>query len=395
MPRPLHSALQDLPLLGVCVLVSVAVSIGAGSLVANMIVERQTEIWQRLWASSSREGVTSSTSSSVEVFPLDASRTLNPSMAFFMARRASPVLDVYKKSAFEKNGDDLLSGREKAMGAAVALTSDGWLVMPSTVIKDLRVADVAIAFRGQAYAIEQAIRDTATDAVFIKIQARDLPVTALVRATDVIGGMQVWVEPRRQHVSPEVVLDVRADNASIDPVSSERASRRFFVGGEGNILMVGGAVWDGGGRLVGLLESRDADGWRVLPASDLSSALTGILTRGVIIHATLGVRAYDLAHLDFLTTRPSLPLRGAWIQGDRRGMQPGVAKQSVTAKLLKEGDVIEGIERDILDGTADLGERLLDYPPGTRVTLSGRHVDGMRFQIPVTLGTASSTERLK
>jgi S1-C subfamily serine protease len=61
---------------------------------------------------------------------------------------------------------------------------------------------------------------------------------------------------------------------------------------------------------------------------------------------------------------------------------------------LADGDVIERIERDILDGTADLGERLFEYRPGASVSVSGRRRKDA-FQAEVTLGAEVVSENLK
>lgn len=365
----------------------------SGYLAAEIALQQEAAARQSMSVQPPEDEHPSSTKSTVEVIPLEARPAQSSSMAVFTTRRASPVLDLIKKSSLEKNGEDLIGSSEKVFGSALSLTSDGWLVAPFAVMKDVRVADTLVVYQGRTYQLQKAMRDLSTDAVFLKINAQDLPVTAFVKATDVADGMPVWMESRAQRVSPEVILDVHVSTSSSDPVSSERATRRFLVSGA-TASMMGGGVWDANGRLVGLLESLSADGWVVLPASDLSSALTSLLSGGDIRHASLGIRAYDLTQIILGETRADLPRRGAWIRGDRRGVMPGIVKQGVAAKVLREGDVIERIERDILDGTADMGERLLDYPVGTQVTLSGTR-QGKPFQSVVTLGVYNATEILK
>jgi S1-C subfamily serine protease len=56
--------------------------------------------------------------------------------------------------------------------------------------------------------------------------------------------------------------------------------------------------------------------------------------------------------------------------------------------------VILRVERDILDGTLDLGEILADYRPGATVTLRVWR-DGTDFDLPVTLGSVTTSEPLK
>ncbi len=392
MSRFLTNPLFRIPLLIVLLLACFGVSGLVGLLSAQMIVEQHLKGLRQLFVEK-QIVATTSTIPTVKVVSLESRPPGPPSFTLFTSRRSSPVLDVMKKSALEKYGDDVFTSSDKAFASAIALTTDGWMVMPDTAFKESRVADLVVLYQGRTYSLQKAVRDTTIGAVFLKIMVQDLSVTAFVKSTDVEQGMPVWIEPRSQHVSPQVILDTHVSASSSDPFSSERSVRRFLVSSSGQGMFAGGAVWDESGRLVGILESRVADGWIVLPASNLSSALSAVLSGQEIQHALLGVHAFDLSEIVFGETSSTIPKRGAWIHADRRGML-GVGKQSPAIQVLREGDVIERIERDILDGTADLGERLLDYRPGTTVNVFGKR-QGKDFHFMVTLGTFIASEILK
>lgn len=388
--NPLHQIVGiTVALLGV-----LGAGAGAGFFGAQLALQEQTNEWQRFLAEQREATSSTSTKPGVEIVPLERPLSSTP-VALFASRRVSPVLDLIKKSSLEKVGEDLIGSPDRLTGAAVALTADGWLATSHAAVRDVRLADLLVVHQGRSYPIQKAIHDTSTDAVFLKTSIQDLPVTAFVKATDVAYGLPVWMEPRSRFVSQQMILDVHITTATTtDVVSSERASRRFFMTGQSDARISGGGVWDGNGRLIGLLDTRLNDGWTVLPASNLSSALLAVLSGGEIRHASLGVRTYDLTDIILDQAQTDLPNRGAWIHADRRGTAPGIVKLGPAAKVLREGDVIERIERDILDGTADLGERLLDYPPGTRVTVYGQR-EGVRFEEVVTLGTVVTGEVLK
>jgi S1-C subfamily serine protease len=147
--------------------------------------------------------------------------------------------------------------------------------------------------------------------------------------------------------------------------------------------------------LVGILEAADEAGaWRVLPAAPIGSALAQFLQNGSIQRASLGVRSYDLSSVTVDAPSSTLPSLGAWLHADRKTGAAAVNTKGVSAKSLRDGDVIERIERDILDGSADLGERLLDYRPGVAVNLTVSR-KGEEMQIPVTLGTETVSETIK
>ncbi|MFA6429588.1 MAG: PDZ domain-containing protein [Patescibacteria group bacterium] len=309
-----------------------------------------------------------------------------------VTRRLSPVATIAKKPTSVT--EDTLIADEQHVGSAVAITSDGWFASVASVFKNVRVADVVVLWQGKTYPITKAVRDTATDAVYLKTAITGLPTSAFAEPQDMSVGLAVWTEPVAQRIYPNALVDLRAP-VMIDPVLSEHAARRFLVDGSVDTLF-GGAVWDERGQLVGLVESKTKEGWRVLPAGDLRTALSSLLANGEIRHASLGVRASDLARLTFgiATTTRNASNKGAWIRTDRRTNQPAVIAGGAAGKVLKEGDVIERIDRDILGGSADLGEILLEYRPGTQVTLAIAR-KGESLEIPVTLGSYNAAELLK
>jgi S1-C subfamily serine protease len=221
-----------------------------------------------------------------------------------------------------------------------------------------------------------------------------LPTPAFVRASDVVPGASVWVESGPRQLAPEILLTVRA-RPSTDPVPSNKLSRRFLVSGAKEGRRAGASVWDGAGRLIGLLESSEAGGWRVIPAGPIGSTLSQMFSGdGLIRRSTLGVRALDLSTITFDAATSSLSSLGAWVRADRKLKLPAVTPSGPSARALSDGDVIERVERDILDGTADLGERLLDYRPGASVAISGRRKNAA-FQAEVTLGSEIVSEQIK
>ena len=325
-----------------------------------------------------------STTPAVEIVPVvrrSAGALVFPST--FTARRISPVIALAKKGS---GGEESVVTEEQEVGRAVAMTNDGWIVTPLSALRGLRVADLVALWKGRAYPIKKAIRDTTTDAVFLKTDIADLPTVAFVASTDFESGLAVFVEPDASRIYPEALVDERLP-AINDLVSSERAIRRLIVSGQAGGRGVGGAVWDERGQLVGLLESWRANGWSVLPANDLDAALASLLANGEIRHAALQIRGTDLSRVTFERTTKNLPVLGFWLRAT-------VSANGPAAKLLRDGDVIERVERDVLDGTADLGERLLDYRPGTQVSLSGSR-NGQPFTVTATLGSVVTSETIK
>ncbi|MEK7473798.1 MAG: S1C family serine protease [Patescibacteria group bacterium] len=326
----------------------------------------------------------------VEVIPVE-SRPITPAYpAAFAERRTSGVLTLVRRL---RTATEEPISPERELGSAVAVTSDGWLVTTDAALEGVRLADLGVIVDGRVQAVESGMRDTSTGVVYLKISADGLPTTAFVRPTDVVAGAPVWIESTPRQLVPEIVLTVRA-RPSVDPVSSEEATRRFLVSGSPERLKPGAAVWDGAARLIGLLESDEFGDWRVIPAGPIGSSLSQMFSNGEIRRATLGVRSLDLVTLSFDAATTTLPALGAWLRPNRTLGLPAIVARGPAVGVLQEGDVIERVERDILDGAADLGERLLDYRPGATVTVSGRR-RGTAFQAQITLGSEITSEALR
>lgn len=325
----------------------------------------------------------------VEIIPLE-SRPLSSSLPAIFTERQSAAFPLVRRSS--RTSDQPVTD-DRLLGSAVAITSDGWLVTSDSAVGSLRLADLSVAIDGIARPVERAVRDRSTDLVYLKVSAFGLTVPGFVRALDVTSGSAVWVEAERRAFRPEAILSVRAHER--DAVSSERAGRRYMVSGEASTHAAGAPVWDGGGRLIALLDGFDeeAGAWRALPAGNAGRDLASLLSNGEIRRASLGVRALEIDGLLFDAAR-AFPKSGAWLRAERRTGLPAIVPAGPAAGILRDGDVIERIERDILDGTADLGERLLEYRPGAEVTLIGRRGnDALSAQ--VTLGSTVASEEIK
>lgn len=327
----------------------------------------------------------------VEIIPIE-SRPLTPAYpAAFAERRTSAVVALVRRMARPAADEPVAPERE--FGSAVSVTTDGWLATTEATISGVRLADISVAVNEKVFPVERGVRDTSTGIVYLKIRATGLPTPAFVRASDVVSGVPVWVESSPRQLAPEIVITSRARSSS-DPVTSSKAGRRFLVSGPEE-RRSGSAVWDGAGRLVGLYEKTEAGDWRVIPAGPIGSSLAQLFSGdGQIRRATLGVRSLELAGLAFDAATSGLPTLGAWLRPDRKLGLPAITPNGPSARVLADGDVIERIERDILDGTADLGERLFDYRPGSSVSVSGRRKNAA-FQADVTLGSEIVSENLK
>lgn len=316
----------------------------------------------------------------VQIVPIEPRPLIPAYPPAFLERRVSSVLTLVRRA---RNEQAPLPA-ERELGAAVALTSDGWLATSRATVDGLRLVDMGVAWSGRVFPVRRAVRDSSTDIVYLKIDVNNLPAVAFARASDVQSGAAVWFEARPGQLRADLVIDESAMQTR-DALSSERAGRRFLVQGLSGEAS-GAAVWDGGGKLVGIADVQSENGATVIPAEGLGNALAQLIGNGEILRPLLGIRGIDLADITLETSSSSLPRIGTWVRSVPAG--------TPAYRNLAENDVIERVERDILDGNADLGERLLDYRPGVTLTFYGRR-NGQPFQARVTLGSHNTAETIK
>lgn len=330
-----------------------------------------------------------STSTQVEIIPVQPAdagyETLPESLS---SGRATPTLSVFR--ADQKNAEALTFAQDQ-FAVAVALTADGWLVVPSSALPaSTRLADLSIGWQHRLYTPTKGVRDLATGITFLKIDAQNLPVAGLVSRVDVDLTQTVWREAVPNQYAQSAVLRIGQISPSATSLSSDQWNRRFLLtdAASGSAS----AVWDTRGRLIGISETSSTKA--VIPADVIRSGLSSLLATGDIRRPTLGVRYIDLSDSYLSSSAKALPEKGAWLQAEKKGSSPAVASTSAAAKVLREGDVIERIDNDVLDGRWSLAEHVLEYRPGSQVTVSGIR-DAKPFQAQVTFGSAVTSELLK
>ncbi len=355
---------------------------GAAKSVAVGLDSRLSQLWSRVTIQQSASTSTTNPTPIAQIFPLEtARRPVYP--AVFANRSASPLVPVVRKTGLKLTEPAVLPA-DRIQGYGVSLTSDGWIVLPATVFGTGPSSDLGILWRSRLYPIKQAVRDRSTDLVFLKIEATNLPVTTFVSPLDVVPGLGVWAELEPRHFRPETIIATDA-RASREVIPSERLNRRFLVSLNERLSRPGAAVWADNGGLVGLVLAADASGGQVLPTSAIASALSQVLASRPLERSALGLKVQDISALVYEGARVGWPEQGILVRQ---------ISSTTTASFLQEGDIIERMDRDAFDGIVDLGERLLDYRPGTKVTLHGQR-KGKSFQVDIPLQATTTGELLK
>ncbi len=322
----------------------------------------------------------------VEVLPIQNTDVYPGLPAALRVGRASPTLPVFRSDA--RAAEDLVFSHESTM-SAIALTGDGWLVTSGVGVTPARVGELAIGWKGKLYPPERAIRDTSTGLLYIKIPVTNLPAAALASRPDVDLGAPVWLESASQQYAPNTLVRLGMATGSHVTFSSDQWNRRYFLAYTPAASFA--SVWNERGQLVGFAEGGRGE---VLPADAIRAALTSLLNRGEIHRPTLGVRYVDVYETYTREIDRDLPQKGALLRADKRLALPAVSPTGPAKMALREGDVIDRIDRDILDGTWTLAERVLEYLPGATVVVAGTR-DGKPFEARVTFGDVVTSEVLK
>lgn len=311
----------------------------------------------------------------------------------FLTRRSSPVAALYRKPRGTTLEERTLS-EDKMLGQAVALTSDGWFVTTAGVVNNIALSELTLWQGNAPHVVKQGVIDHLNGTVYLKIEARDLTTPAFGDIERLELGTEAWTERRSDSFAPTLVTSL-TEGVGAEIISSELTMRRMTLSGMSQSGDLGSPVWDARGSLLGLIESGVGKPLSVIPASSISASFATLLSTGSIRHAVLGVRATDLAAWRFEGDRGALPTHGALLRDDRKTGKLAVTKDSAAATAgLHAGDVILGIERDMLDGTRDLGEVVAEYRPGASVTM---HVlrGTSELSLPLVLGSAVTGEVLK
>lgn len=306
-----------------------------------------------------------------------------------ISERNSTVGTLYAAPAASNTSTRINAQNEIAR--VVALTSDGWFAVPYQIVKSHTAKQLLLVHNQRVYPIEQAIYDEATSVVFLKTAATNLPVASFARHYSMRTGIALWFEPSSKQFIPSSLISV---NAEMQPTVkySDETDRRMVVQGELRDQEIGAPLWDANGALVGLVESADAGRMNIIPASAISTSLQSLVSNNEVKHATLGIYGVDQS---FVIHDPESkePTRGVKITPpDQKTL--AIEKESAAEQAeLQVGDVILQVDRDILDGSMNLGDILLQFYPGASVTLrvwrAGEEVD-----VPVTFGSHVTSKLL-
>ncbi len=284
----------------------------------------------------------------------------------------------------------------QALGSAMLLTSDGWLVSTDAVFTAAvrsALPSYRVVFDHVAYAVTDAVVDPFTGIVFLKIDGRNLPVTAFrggldLQAGSAVFGFDVGGSPRKFDV---VGYDAVPAASSAELVrSSERLQRLLRLSGSGGAVPSGSVVVDASGEAVAIFLHDDAFGSVAVPFAVFSGQIGSVL-RGQKTHRPyLGVKYVDLSRTLGAATVGMRP-RGALVTAGTDGSLAVQRRSPADDAGILAGDRILAVNGEELGARTALADLIAEYAPGSVLTLTvrrGPDATPTDLAIQVTLGVA-------
>ncbi|MCR4278399.1 MAG: S1C family serine protease [bacterium] len=294
-----------------------------------------------------------------------------------LVERASPVATIYRKAS-GVTPDARTLDAERELGRAVSLTSDGWFVAMADEVDAMDSKTLSLWYNEKSYTPTRLIRDTLNGTVFIKIDARDLSSPVFGDVEILSSGSEAWLEREAHALNPAIFRTVHLSSSLPASQSSAMTYHRFSVTAFASPEDIGAPLWDPRGTLLGIV-SKSGVSAEILPSNTIASSFASLLSFNEIRHASLGITARDVSTWRIDGDRGTIPSRGTLVLS--------IAKNSPALKAgIQKGDVILQVERDILDGTADLGERLSEFQSGSEISLRILR-NSEEMTIAVTLGS--------
>ena len=291
------------------------------------------------------------------------------------ADRAAPaVVDIYltKSDLNSKEILDKIYLPSEILGRGIILTSDGWILTTKEVISDFKKEYSVITFNKKLYEIREMILDKVSNAVFLKVEAEDLPVSQ-------IGDKEELEAEQNVAVLEEGAVITRIVNLNYEPISEKKdlikSSEKFskFILLKDVFGKAGDPLVNLDGEIIGLITSSNPRGnlRTALPVSYIKSAFINILKYQKIKRPFLGVNYIDLASASGLEEEINQGLkRGALLYENKDlKIKAAVAGSPAAFAGLKSKDIILKVDKEELSSRRDLADIIQEYRVGDSIDL--------------------------
>ena len=274
---------------------------------------------------------------------------------------AQALQDAREKAQPVYAGVYLDATSREPMGAAVALTSDGWFL--SVVPTGVRPREVGVG--NERFAVRRMETDSATGASFIKIDGQNLSVAAYTRTGETWeAGSQVFVFPEEGAFLATSVYGHQVGDELVR--SSERPSWRFLLRDRVSDTALGAPVFDLSSELIGIVSKTQGDRPAVLSIEFILPVFDVLLATGKLERGFFGANSVWLDRLPQTQAEALSPLRhGALLYGARAIVKGGAAHIAG----LQQGDVIVSVDGVSIDRERGLEDALARIAVGESIAV--------------------------
>lgn len=299
----------------------------------------------------------------------------SPDVANLARTMEQTTMYVYRASDRTRMSGVEFYGTENAVGRAVALTADGWLLTTGAVVQastDLRV----VGGRGTAYRITKEVRDPVTGLSFIKIDGANLSAVPVADRTVPKPGTVVY-RGATGAVHPHVVG--RAVYNQREPLTSDQLSRLFSLADAADVPE-GSPLFTDQGLLVGVAH-KAAGQTMIVPVLAVQRLFETVFGGNTIAPQNIRISYVLMPDVmpSALANDPQAPRLGAYVlsvtrQPRYRGPLPSIA----------QGDIITAVNDEPVTQHETLTLLLARLRPAKEAVLTV-YRNGEHIRVPVIL----------
>jgi len=286
----------------------------------------------------------------------------------FLDKSLPAVATIYKRKVESSVLIDNIYIDKDKIGYGFVLTSDGWIVSNANVLGGYGIAKVSISIGDKIYLVNSIVSDVWTDIVFLKVDAKDLPVVVLGNSDTLSLGDVVFTGSGKNNFWFSYVNSLgsykgRQEKSDV-LISSEKFGKVIKLQDSLPKEMNGTMISNRNGEIVGLAFVGATDNY-IVPVNQFKNIINDVLKNQKIVRPYLGVNYIDLNSI-LLENSPYK--KGAYIYGG--GILRSVEANSPAYKAgMKTGDIILEVDGELLSGQKNLGEIISEFIPEEAIKL--------------------------
>ncbi len=241
------------------------------------------------------------------------------------------------------------------LGQGIVLTSDGWIITTQNSVSNASTTYQAIGYQLKEYDFNPVVTDKATNIVFGKIDAKNLPVVGIGKSKDLSLGQTVVVVSKRSkmEIANIVKIGYKFDTEKEINQNSDTFSKRIYLNIKFNKEYNGAIVANMKGEVVGIIVNDE-----IIPADYFARTINDVLVGKKISRPELGINYKDISATEGLQKYAE---KGAYVVD--------VLKTSDAYGKILAGDIIKKVNDYELNSFMSLSEAINNFNTGNKVEI--------------------------